>query len=120
MNPRLKTRVEKESGTVIVIPRREHEIKDGDLKGSEIVLDGDRFKIWTSKIGYARRLAKDCGYRIRELTGEVEIWLPMDVGLDVLKKFGAKVRREVSAEARAVMSARLEKVRNERLAGKKP
>lgn len=102
---------EKETEAKMVQTRNQLQIIDGELVGSEIVLERDFYRVWTGRIGLARRYAKDNGWKIRELDGECELWIPVsDAAIPILKKFGAKVKRTLSPEALAGAMQRLSKI----------
>lgn len=93
-------KIEKETEAKIVQTRKPWVVLDGELVGSEIVLDGNHYRVWTGRVSLARKYARANGWKIRELTGECELYVPaLGANIPVLKKFGAKVKRVLTGEA---------------------
>jgi len=84
-----------------------HEVKDGLLRGTEIVLAKGELVVWTAKTRKARDFTKARGIKMRELTGECEFRLPASQGDEFLTIWGAKVKR-VASEA---LKSRLDDMR---------
>lgn len=106
--------VEPESGVVLLRSRRPAMIQDGRLTGSEFALAGNTFRVWTSQTKKARAIAKTHGLRIRELTGECELYIPAVLADAVLPQFGAKVKRSISEVERVRLRALAANLRSPR------
>ena len=104
---------EPETGAILLKVRRPAQIVDGHLQGSEIDLfDSSTFRVWTPRKKKAKALAQRYGLRVRLLDGEAELFIPAELADTVLPVFGAKTRRELSAEQLAVARLRMERINN--------
>lgn len=69
-------------------------IQDGTMHGSQIDLyDNQTIRIWTSQKHKAMKCAKDNGFKIRELTDEAELFIPINKADEFLHSFGAKKKK---------------------------
>lgn len=84
-------------------------IKNGLLTGTEITTyDDSTFLVWTNRTKLARAIAKEHNLKIRELTGEAEVWAPATLADDLLPRFGAKIKRKASEkQLEVIKKARL-------------
>jgi len=97
--------------------RRPATFVDGFMRGADIdIYDDSTVRVWTSQKNKAMSLATAKGFRIRKLDGEAELYIPTSVADLYLHSFGAKVKstRVLTPEQRAVMAARLGKMRSSR------
>jgi hypothetical protein len=106
-----KLQIEPETGTVLLRTRRVAQILDGALSGSEIVLRGSEFLVWTNQKRKANALASRHGLKVRLLDGEAEVIVPASLADELLPILGAKVARIVSPEVAQRSRAVLQRVR---------
>ena len=104
--------IESETEAVLLKTRRPAQIVGGELEGCEISQRGSAFVVWTGQAVKAKKLAKRYGLKIRGLCGEAEVTVPATLADEVLPKFGAQVRRELTPEQKAALRARFEQARN--------
>ncbi len=77
----------------------------GRLHGTEIVLENDFFRVWTSRKLKAASLARARSYKVRLWDGEAELWVPAVNGDEILPLFGAVVKKELSPERMEALKA---------------
>jgi hypothetical protein len=93
--------------SVLLECRSPARIVEGALVGSEVaVYAGSCFQVWTSKTVLSARLILEHGLNGHSRDGEVEVIVPGHLGDDILPRFGAKVRRQMSEEASRALSER--------------
>lgn len=102
---RFTTYLERETGRTLMKTRR-CQIVDGRLVGSQI----DRYepgfwRVWTNRVTFARKVARIHGLELREWDGEAEIKVPDALAVELLPKFGAKCKKQVSEATKARLRA---------------
>lgn len=98
--------------TILLECRKPATIIDGIMIGVNMdVYDDATIGVWTSRKQNANAIAKANGFKIRLLDGEADLFLPVDRADEFLHKMGAKVKKQMSAEAKAKGAARLSKAR---------
>jgi len=103
---RLKPYQEAETGAVCLEARRPAGIIAGKLAGAMFDLyDCTTFRIWTPQVKKARACAARYGLRIRCLDREAELFIPANLADALLPVFGARIKRELSAAAKAHLKA---------------
>ena len=102
-----KTYMVAEDAATYIKTRKPSKIVDGKLTGNEIVLEDKLFRVWTPKKKLANAYATKYGLKIRLLDGEAELWVTPETADELLPKFGAKVKREITDVERAALNARL-------------
>lgn len=87
--------------------RKTAQIVDGHLVGSQIDLyDNNTIRIWTSQKHKAMKLAKENGFRIRELEHEAELFIPINKADTHLHSLGAKVKKKHMPNAKSLEALR--------------
>lgn len=108
--------VEPESKTIIIKQRVKYRqpIVDGILTGCQMdVYDLNTIRVWTPKTKKAAALARTRpNYKIRMLSDECELFVPIAEADEILPQFGAYVRRTLSTTTKAKLSSRLATYRN--------
>ena len=84
---------EPETGTLLLQTRKPAQVVDGKLTGSEIVLQGNTFRVWTPQRKKAKACALAHRLKVRLLDGEAELFVPANLADAILPVFGAKVKR---------------------------
>ncbi|KAF0125443.1 MAG: hypothetical protein FD189_1625 [Elusimicrobia bacterium] len=103
------------TGALLLHVRRPAAIVEGRLVGSEIDLHGPAtFRVWTSQKKKAASTAREHGLKVRLLDGEAELFIPAALADELLPKFGAKVKRELSEAERERLKARLLRIKPHR------
>lgn len=94
---RFKPYRETETGALMLRSRRPAEIAEGRLAGSQIdLIPPATFRVWTAQAKKAKAYAARYGLRIRLLDGEAELFIPAHLADDLLRDFGARVKRRVT------------------------
>jgi len=108
---------EMETGAFMLETQKPPQIVDGLLRGSEIVLQGKLFRVWTPRKRLAHMLATQHNLRVRLLDGEAELWVPAELADELLQKFGAKVKKScaMSQEQREARCAKMRLARKNSL-----
>lgn len=112
--------IEPETGAMVLATKTPTHIVDGALVGCEIVRVPGGFRVWTSQVRKAEKLAAQHGIAVRSGGGEADLVVPVTLADEVLPHLGARIRREVSEEQRQVLRARLAKARNALASPQKP
>jgi hypothetical protein len=108
---------EVESPWLILQTNRPAKIKDGYLKGVDIAFNGDMFRIWTDQKKKANTYATMYKLKVELLDGEAVLWVPPSLADNILPKFGAKTKREMTEEQKQALR---ERFKGTVLAGKPP
>lgn len=96
-----------ESDVIFLETRKPLVFTDGVMTGTVVsVYDSDAFEVWTSRTALATKLAKEHDLKIIKLDGEAILHVPIKLEF-LLKKFGVKIKKQVSEET----LARLAKIR---------
>lgn len=98
---------DRDAEKIFIKTRRAAEIVDGWLRGTEIVLENDYFRVWTQHKVKAANLARSRGWKVRLWDGEAELWVPAMAGDEILPLFGAITKRQLSPAAEEAARARM-------------
>lgn len=120
LRSKFRPAIEPETGAMVLVTKTPAHIVDGALVGCEIVRVPGGFRVWTSQVRKAERLAKHHGIAARCSGGEADLIVPVSLADELLPQLGARIRREVSEEQRQVLRARLAKARNALTSPQKP
>jgi hypothetical protein len=101
-----KPYLETESKSVQLQVRNPARIIDGQLHGTTITIyDQATFCIWSPQVKKAKAYAARYGLRARILNGECELFVPAHLADQLLPKFGAIAKRNISEAHRACLRA---------------
>lgn len=120
LRSKFRPAIEPETGAMVLATKTPAHIVDGALVGCEIVRVPGGFRVWTSQVRKAERLAKQHGIAARCGGGEADFVVPVSLADELLPQLGARIRREVTEEQRQVLRARLAKARNAHVSPLKP
>jgi len=104
---------EQEAQTITLKTRKPAVIVEGLLKGTGIdIYDDSTFRIWTPQVKKAKAYARTHNLKIRNMTGECDLFVPGNLADEILPKFGAKRKQVITPERLKAMKQRGQKLCN--------
>ena len=112
---------EAESWVILIRTKKPITLVDGEIDGCAISWQSDRrvFSVWTNKVKRVNAISEQYKIKRRHYNGEAELFVPPMLADEILPKFGARVKREMSQKQREAAKLGLAKARSFRFLPKK-